>query len=114
MSIYKQFQDAASANLGKTAVFFGEKTLNYKELLSNTRRLAFSLKARGLTKGRHAAILLSNSIEFIETYLAIYAVAFAPPYFTMMAQQYLMKRPQGLLGSDLSGSGRKDARSQRT
>lgn len=71
MSISEKFKRAAEANLGKTAIFFRDRTLTYHELLSNVRRLSFSLSKEGVKKGGRVAILLPNSTEFIIAYLAI-------------------------------------------
>ena len=56
----------------KVALIWGERTETFSELLSRSRRLAGAFRARGVEKGTPVAVILPNSIEFVEVYFATF------------------------------------------
>jgi len=55
----------------KTAVALGDTRLSYTELDEASNRIANALLERGVGRGDRIAMLLSNSLEFVTTYLGI-------------------------------------------
>jgi crotonobetaine/carnitine-CoA ligase len=53
----------------------GLKYITYGEMELRTRRLANGLKALGIGQGDRVMILLRNSVEFVETWLALHRLA---------------------------------------
>jgi long-chain acyl-CoA synthetase len=56
----------------KTALVWGERTETFAELLSRSRMLAGAFRARGVEKATPVAVILPNSIEFVEVYFATF------------------------------------------
>lgn len=52
--------------------FRGQKFITYGEMELRTRKLANSFQALGIAQGDRVMILLRNSIEFVETWLALH------------------------------------------
>ncbi|WP_088069555.1 long-chain-fatty-acid--CoA ligase [Gottfriedia luciferensis] len=71
MNIYEMVKEVAN-NKSKNIVYIynGNKT-NYEELISSSENLAQSLIEQNIKKGDKIALLLGNSPEFVQTYLAI-------------------------------------------
>ncbi|SDI29379.1 AMP-binding protein [Alteribacillus bidgolensis] len=73
MSIAASFVNNAESNPGKTAVFTPQRTVTYGELHEKTNRAAKALRQTPVKEQKDtppkAAVLLSNSIEFVEVFL---------------------------------------------
>ena len=54
----------------KAAVICGEKKLSFSELYERMNRLSNGMKDRGIKQGDRVALILPNSIQFEESYLA--------------------------------------------
>ncbi len=55
---------------GRIAVEDGGRSLSYRDLDRRARRLAASLRGRGVVAGERVAILSENRLEYLETFLA--------------------------------------------
>src|SRR5262249_28581776 len=55
----------------REAVVRGDRRVTYQELEARANRLAHALAARGIGQGDHVAVYLVNSIEHVETLLAV-------------------------------------------
>ncbi len=55
--------------------FRGQKFISYGEMELRTRKLANSLRTLGIGHGDRVMILLRNSVEFVETWLALHRLA---------------------------------------
>lgn len=71
-SIADLFEHAVDAFAERVAVACGERTLTYAELEERANRLAHFLRNRGVGEGSHVGVYASNSIEALESMIAIY------------------------------------------
>ncbi|HEX9061625.1 MAG TPA: AMP-binding protein, partial [Clostridia bacterium] len=55
----------------KNAVCCDDKEITFKELYEEIIQLSYLLKANGVRKGDHVALLMMNSIEFIKAFFAV-------------------------------------------
>jgi len=62
----------------KPAVVCGERRLSYREMVEQSRRLAFGLHRAGLARGDRVVLQLPNSIEFVLAYLALQWIGAVP------------------------------------
>ncbi len=58
----------ARADPGRVALIFDERSYSYGELDARIERAADALAARGIRRGRRVAVMLQNSLEFIDAY----------------------------------------------
>ncbi len=74
---------------GKTALVVVGRTVSYKQMDERINRLASALKSRGLTKGDRVALLLFNSIEYVEAFFACAKVGMiaVPLNFRLSAEE---------------------------
>ncbi len=71
MNLADLFEHAADAFADRLAVACGERALTYRELDERTSRLAHHLAAIGVQPGDHVGLYAGNSIEALETLLAV-------------------------------------------
>lgn len=71
MNLRQMLEESARQYKGKTAVALGDTRLSYTELDEASNRIANALLERGVGRGDRIAMLLSNSLEFVTTYLGI-------------------------------------------
>jgi benzoate-CoA ligase family protein len=64
------FTHDSPANLGTPAIHFRERNLTYGELRARTLRMAQALTSLGVSPGDRVALLLNDSPEFIEAFIA--------------------------------------------
>jgi len=69
--VFKALDDAAEKYAGRTAVLFREKAINYRELKTQTDKLAAGLARLGARKGDRICVFLPNCLEFIVSDWAI-------------------------------------------
>ncbi len=69
--VFELLEQAAGVHGDNIAVCCQEKSVTYKELLYNVKRLAEKLSSRGIQKGDNVIVAMNNSIEFIEAFFAI-------------------------------------------
>ena len=76
-------------NPDKTAIFFNDKPITYKELNDNVNRAADYLKKKGLKKGDRISVMLKNCPEFLEVYFAAakLGIIFVPLNFRLMGPE---------------------------
>jgi long-chain acyl-CoA synthetase len=72
MNVAKRLVKTVEKFPQKVALIWGERTETFSELLSRSRRLAGAFRARGVEKGTPVAVILPNSIEFVEVYFATF------------------------------------------
>lgn len=66
------FEHAVDAFGERVAVACGERAVTYAELEDHANRLAHFLSDRGVGPGAHVGVYVRNSIEAVETMLAVY------------------------------------------
>ncbi|MRH89471.1 AMP-binding protein [Nocardia sp. SYP-A9097] len=66
------FEHAVDAVPDRLAIVCGDRSLTYRELDERANRLAHHLSAKGIGRGDHVGIYSRNSIEALETMLAVY------------------------------------------
>ena len=71
MNLADLFEHAADVFADRLAVAFGERALTYRELDERTSRLAHHLAGIGVQPGDHVGLYAGNSVEALETLLAI-------------------------------------------
>ncbi|MEW6306861.1 MAG: AMP-binding protein [Verrucomicrobiota bacterium] len=72
MNLAVEFAAVAQANLSKTAVFWGDATVSYGQLLAQARWLGARLvKELGVKPGDRVALLLKNRPEFLPAMFAV-------------------------------------------
>ena len=71
MNLRQMLGESARQYKEKTAVALGDTRLSYTELDKASNRIANVLLERGVGRGDRIAMLLSNSLEFVTTYLGI-------------------------------------------
>jgi acyl-CoA synthetase (AMP-forming)/AMP-acid ligase II len=62
----------------RTALVFGDSVLTYAQLDLRVNRLANALGDRGVRRGDHVAVLMYNSLEVIESFLACHKLGACP------------------------------------
>ena len=62
----------------KTAVVYGDRRITYRQLISDSRKLALGLLALGLKPQDRAVMQLPNIPEFVTTYLALNWIGVVP------------------------------------
>jgi len=88
--IPSQFRRAVEDRGQQTAFIFKDRRVKWEELRARVNRVANSLLALGISKGRRVAILSRNSVEYVEAYWgAISAGACAVPLPTMSSSDAL-------------------------
>ena len=67
-----------------------DRSFTYPELNKRVNKLAHSLLSLGLKKGDKFAVLLENSIEIVEAYLAAAktGLVIAPVHFRLLVERY--------------------------
>ncbi len=68
MNIAKRLVETAEKYSDRDVLVWGERTQTFSELLSRSRKAAGAFRARGAEKGTPVAVILPNSIEFVEVY----------------------------------------------
>jgi long-chain acyl-CoA synthetase len=68
MNVAKCLVKTAEKYAGKVVLIWGEKSLTFSELLTRSRKAAGVFRALGAGKGTPVAVILPNSIEFVEVY----------------------------------------------
>jgi acyl-CoA synthetase (AMP-forming)/AMP-acid ligase II len=71
MNLADLFEHAVDVFGDRTAVACGERAVTYRELEERTNRLAHHLLAAGVQAGDHVGLYAGNSIEALETLLAV-------------------------------------------
>ena len=71
MLIRDLFREQVSKTPNKTVLVFKAKEITMKEMDSLSNRFAQGLMELGIKKGDRVAAILTNSLEFIVTYLAL-------------------------------------------
>ena len=64
-------ESAARSHGARTAVIEGERRLSYSELHNRVRRIGSGLAQAGIAQGAVVAVLLANSLEHLECWLAV-------------------------------------------
>lgn len=72
MNVARCFIETAEKFTEKVALIRGERNETFSELLSRSRMLAGAFRSRGVEKGTPVAVILPNSIEFVEVYFATF------------------------------------------
>lgn len=68
MKVAKCLANTAERFPEKVALVWGERTQTFSELFSRSRRAAGAFRARGVRRGTSVAVILPNSMEFVEVY----------------------------------------------
>ncbi len=63
--LFKALDDSAEKYPGQTAIFFEERSINYKQLRIQADKLAAALAGFGVKKGDRVCVFLPNCMEFI-------------------------------------------------
>jgi long-chain acyl-CoA synthetase len=71
MTLAELVRPFALADPGRTALIFDERTITYGELEARIEAAANALAARGVKPGDRVALMLQNSLEFVEAFYAI-------------------------------------------
>ena len=72
MNVAKSFIETVKKFPEKVALIWGEQSETFSELLSRSQKMAGVFRARGVEKGTPVAVILPNSIEFVEVYFATF------------------------------------------
>ncbi len=72
MNVARCLAETAEKQPDKVALVWGERTETFSELLSRSRMAAGAFRARGVGKGTPVAVILPNSIEFMEVYFGTF------------------------------------------
>jgi len=72
MNVAKCLVKTAEKHPDKVALIWGERSQTFSELLSRSRMAAGAFRARGVQKGTPVAVILPNSIEFVEVYFGTF------------------------------------------
>ncbi|NQU03509.1 MAG: AMP-binding protein, partial [Syntrophaceae bacterium] len=70
MLVRDLFKEQAAKTPGAAALVFKEKETTWQEIDSLSNRFAQGMLGLGIKKGDRVAAILTNSLEFIVTYLA--------------------------------------------
>jgi len=73
-NLLMMFKKSAERFSDKTALFFSDKKISYKELYQMSQGLSQGLKNLGIKKGDKVAIFLHNTPEFVASYFAIISI----------------------------------------
>ena len=73
-NLVMMFKNSAERFSDKTALFFSDKKISYKELYQMSQGLNQGLKNLGIKKGDKVAIFLHNTPEFVAAYFAIISI----------------------------------------
>ena len=73
-NLVMMFKKSAERFSDKTALFFSDKKISYKELYQMSQGLSQGLKNLGIKKGDKVAIFLHNTPEFVAAYFAIISI----------------------------------------
>jgi len=60
----------AASTPDKPALVLGDRSVTYAELDDRSTRLAHALRSRGVTEGGIIAVMVPNSVEFVEVAVA--------------------------------------------
>nr|MBL0713853.1 AMP-binding protein [Desulfobacterales bacterium] len=73
----------------KTAIYYDDMPITYKDLNDGTNRVANYLRKKGLKKGDRISVLLKNCPEFLQIYFASakLGLIFVPLNFRLMGQE---------------------------
>jgi long-chain acyl-CoA synthetase len=71
MNIRRTLEDTASEIPHKEAIVLGDRRISYGELDETSNRVANGLLDLGMKKGRHVAILMSHSPEWVINYFGV-------------------------------------------
>jgi amino acid adenylation domain-containing protein/thioester reductase-like protein len=66
--------EQAGVSRETTAIRFGQKSLNYAQLMERVEQIATTLHQRGITRGERVGILMKRSLDLIPTLLATWRV----------------------------------------
>jgi len=89
-NLTEMFKRSAERFSDKTALFFSDKKISYKELYEITGRLGQGLRNLGIKKKDKVAIFLHNAPEFIVSYFAIIDIeAICVPVNNMLKEEEL-------------------------
>jgi len=89
-NLTKIFEKSAERFPDKTALFFSDKKISYKELYEITCRFGQGLKNLGIKKKDKVAVFLHNTPEFIASYFAIIDIgAICVPVNNMLKEEEL-------------------------
>lgn len=82
------FLEICEENMEKPAIIFDKKTITYAELLDSVKKFANSCHALGVKKSSKVAIILSNRMEYIICYFALFYIgAYPVPINTRWGKQ---------------------------
>src|ERR1700729_4202793 len=65
------FEHAADTFPDRVALIYGDRQVTYRQLEDEANRLAHPLAARGVGPGDHVGLYARNSVEAVETLLAV-------------------------------------------
>ncbi|PGS53390.1 long-chain fatty acid--CoA ligase [Bacillus sp. AFS041924] len=101
MNIYGMIKEVAETKSKNLAYIYNGNKTNYEDLISSCENLAQLLKEEKIEKGDKVAILLGNSPDFIQVYLAILKLGAIViplnPAFTESEISYIFKDSQARL-----------------
>lgn len=72
LNVASILRESATRNPGADAIKIGPMTMSYGEVHTMVQRLAGGLKALGLTRGQHVALMLPNVPHFTIAYYAVH------------------------------------------
>ncbi len=72
MNVAKRLAKTVEKHPEKVALILGERSQTFAEMLSRSRMAAGAFRALGAEKGTPVAVILPNSIEFVETYFGTF------------------------------------------
>ena len=88
MNLIDVMNRAVEQTPDKIYLKYGKSKVTFKQFREQVKRLAGGLSSIGLKKGDRAAMLLSNSIEFVVSYFAILSLgAEAVPLNTFLRME---------------------------
>ena len=87
-NLVRLLENSAARFSNKTALFFADKNINYRELFEMSQRLGQGLRNLGIKKEDKVAVLLNNSPEFIISYFAVISLqAICVPINNMLKEE---------------------------
>jgi long-chain acyl-CoA synthetase len=91
MQLHSIFQEAARLSPDKPAVICGDESLTYGQLMENMAEWAEKLMNLGIGRGDRVALLMHNSLELVQLYLACFRLgAIAVPINTRYQKPELL------------------------
>ena len=109
MNFQDKLDDTAQKYKNKTAIIFGSDRISFHELREQSLKLANVLKASGIRKGDKVALCLSNSPEYIFSYLACFCLgAVGVPLDFMLKEDELISCLEHSESKLLIAASRKD------